>query len=382
VHQGEEAIEGRNVKEPERSRVKSEDLELFGFSPFNPSHLQTFRLSDGRHTMKAMVLDHTDDVSTSPLRLHDRPIPVPHAGQVLVKIRVCGVCRTDLHVVEGELPNVALPLIPGHQAVGTVVEVGAKVSEVKKGDRVGIAWLQGTCGRCEFCTSGRENLCLQASFTGYQVDGGYAEYAVVPARFAYPIPSIFSDEEAAPLLCAGIIGYRALRLSGIKPGQRLGLYGFGASAHIAIQIARHWGCRVYVSSLKPEHQELARQLGAVWIGRAMEMPPDKLHGSIIFAPAGELVPPALRALDRGGTVALAGIHMSAIPSLDYDRDVFGERVIRSVTANTRQDGVDLLREAAAIPITPHTVRFPLEEANRALQELKAGTFQGAAVLTI
>ena len=332
--------------------------------------------------MKAMVLNQTNDVSTSPLRLHERSIPVPNAGQILVKIHVCGVCRTDLHVVEGELPDVALPLIPGHQAVGTVVRVGAKVSEIKEGDRVGIAWLQGTCGRCEFCTSGRENLCLQASFTGYQVDGGYAEYAVVPAQFAYPIPSVFSDEEAAPLLCAGIIGYRALRLSGIKPGQRLGLYGFGASAHIAIQIARHWGCRVYVSSLKPEHQELARQLGAAWVGGAMEMPPDKLHGSIIFAPAGELVPPALRALDRGGTVALAGIHMSAIPSLDYDRDVFGERVIRSVTANTRQDGIDLLREAAAFPIKPHTVRFPLEQANRALQELKAGTFQGAAVLTM
>jgi propanol-preferring alcohol dehydrogenase len=332
--------------------------------------------------MKTMVLDHTNDVSTSPLRLHDRPIPLPKAGQVLVKIHVCGVCRTDLHVVEGELPDIALPLVPGHQAVGTVVQLGAKGLAIKEGDRVGIAWLQGTCGQCEFCTSGRENLCLQASFTGYQVDGGYAEYAAVSARFAYPIPTIFSDEEAAPLLCAGIIGYRALRLSGIKPGQRLGLYGFGSSAHIAIQIARHWGCQVYVSSLKPEHQALAKRLGAVWVGGATEMPPDKLHGSIIFAPAGELVPPALRALDRGGTLALAGIHMSPIPSLDYDRDVFGERVIRSVTANTRQDGIDLLREAAAIPIKPHTVRFPLEEANRALQELKSGTFQGAAVLTM
>ncbi|MFY4728854.1 zinc-dependent alcohol dehydrogenase family protein [Nitrospira sp. BLG_2] len=332
--------------------------------------------------MKAMVLDHINDVSTSPLRLHDRPIPVPKAGQVLVKVHVCGVCRTDLHVVEGDLPDIPLPLIPGHQAIGTVMQVGSKVSEIKEGERVGIAWLQGTCGQCEFCTSGRENLCLQAKFTGYQVDGGYAEYAALSAGFAYPIPSIFSDDDAAPLLCAGIIGYRALRLSGIKPGQRLGLYGFGASAHIAIQIARHWGCQVYVSSLKSEHQALARELGAVWVGGSTEMPPDKLHGSIIFAPAGELVPPALRALDRGGTLALAGIHMSPIPPLDYDRDVFGERVIRSVTANTRQDGIDLLREAAAIPIKPHTVRFPLEEANHALQELKAGNFQGAAVLTM
>lgn len=332
--------------------------------------------------MKAMVLNHTSDISNNPLQLQNRPTPVPEADQVLVKIHVCAVCRTDLHVVEGELPDIPFLLIPGHQAIGTVMQVGSKVSEVKEGDRIGIAWLQGTCGQCEFCTDGRENLCLNAKFTGYQVDGGYAEYAVVPARFAYPIPPIFSDEDAAPLLCAGIIGYRALRLSGIKPGQRLGLYGFGASAHIAIQIARHWGCQVYVSSLKREHQELARQLGAVWVGGATEMPPDKLHGSIIFAPAGELVPPALRALDRGGTLALAGIHMSPIPALNYDRDVFGERVIRSVTANTRQDGIDLLREAAAIPIKPHTVRFPLEQANRALQELKAGSFQGAAVLTM
>ena len=332
--------------------------------------------------MKAMVIDQTNDVSHNPLRLHDRPIPIPNADQVLVKIHVCGVCRTDLHVVEGELPHVTLPLIPGHQAVGTVVRIGSTVQEIREGDRVGIAWLQRTCGECEFCASGRENLCLHAIFTGYQVNGGYAEYAVVPARFAYPIPPSFSDEEAAPLLCAGIIGYRALRLSGLKPGQRLGLYGFGASAHIAIQIARYWGCQVYVSSLKAEHQALAKQLGAVWVGGAADVPPDKLHSSIIFAPAGELVPPALRALDRGGTLALAGIHMSRIPSLDYDRDVFGERVIRSVTANTRQDGIDLLREAAAIPIKPRTVRFPLEEANQALQALKAGSFQGAAVLAM
>jgi propanol-preferring alcohol dehydrogenase len=285
-------------------------------------------------------------------------------------------------VVEGELADIALPIIPGHQAVGTIAQTGSLVADLREGDRVGIAWLQGTCERCEFCTSGRENLCAKARFTGYQVDGGYAEYAVVPARFAYPIPPVFSDDEAAPLLCAGIIGYRALRLSGIKPGQRLGLYGFGASAHIAIQLARHRGCQVYVSSLKAEHQALARQLGAVWVGGSNDMPPDRLHGSIIFAPAGELVPPALRALERGGTLALAGIHMSPIPSLDYDREVFGERVIRSVTANTRQDGLDLLREAAAIPIKPHTVRFRLDEANRALQALKAGAFQGAAVISM
>lgn len=332
--------------------------------------------------MNAMVLSRTGDVSGNPLEIRECATPTPGPSQVLIKVHVCGVCRTDLHVVEGELPDVTLPVIPGHQVVGTVAQIGRDVRDMQEGDRVGIAWLQDTCRHCEFCTSGRENLCETARFTGYQVDGGYAEYAIVPAHFAYPIPSVFSDDEAAPLLCAGIIGYRALRLSGIRPGQRLGLYGFGASAHIAIQIARHWGCQVYVSSLKAEHQALARQLGAVWVGGAQEMPPDKLHGSIIFAPAGELVPRALHALERGGTLALAGIHMSPIPSLNYDRDVFGERVIRSVTANTRQDGLDLLREAAAIPIKPRTVRFPLAEANQALQALKAGTFQGAAVLAM
>ncbi|MGH7183477.1 MAG: zinc-dependent alcohol dehydrogenase family protein [Nitrospiraceae bacterium] len=332
--------------------------------------------------MKAMVLTHTADVASNPLQLHELPTPAPGPGEVLVRITICGVCRTDLHVIEGELPNPMLPLIPGHQAVGVVSRVGSGVTERALGERVGIAWLQHTCGSCEFCLSGRENLCERAKFTGYQVDGGYAEYALVPAAFAYPIPPIFSDEEAAPLLCAGIIGYRALRLSGIQPGQRLGLYGFGASAHIAIQIAHHWGCRVYVSSLKPEHQRLARELGAAWVGGSMERPPDKLHSSIIFAPAGELVPPALRSLERGGTLALAGIHMTSLPSLDYDREVFGERILRSVTANTRQDGIDLLREAAAIPIKPHTVRFSLKEANQALHALKSGSFQGAAVLSI
>jgi propanol-preferring alcohol dehydrogenase len=260
--------------------------------------------------------------------------------------------------------------------------VGRDVRKVKEGDRVGIAWLQGTCGRCEFCLAGRENLCVQTTFTGYHVDGGYAEYATVRAEFAYAIPAAFSDEEAAPLLCAGIIGYRALRLSEVKPGQRLGLYGFGASAHITIQVARHWGCTVFVCSLREEHRTLARALGAAWVGGAAEAPPEKLHGAIMFAPAGELVPPALRALRRGGTLAIAGIHMSPIPALDYDRDLFGERTLRSVTANTKQDGLDLLREAAAIPIRPHTQPFKLQDANAALQALKAGTIQGAAVLHI
>jgi propanol-preferring alcohol dehydrogenase len=332
--------------------------------------------------MKAMVLGTTGDVAGDPLRLDDVPMPEPGPGEVLVRISVCGICRTDLHVVEGELERPKLPLIPGHQAVGLISRVGSGVNERTIGERVGVAWLQGTCGRCDFCRNGRENLCLSARFTGYQIDGGYAEYTVVPAVFAYPIPPTFSDEEAAPLLCAGIIGYRALRLSQIQPGQRLGLYGFGASAHIAIQLARHWGCEVYVCSLKPSHQALARDLGAAWVGGASDTPPVRLHASIMFAPAGPLVIPALRALERGGTLALAGIHMSTIPPLEYDRDLFGERVIRSVTANTRQDGLDLLREAAAIPIRPRTQRFPLEQANRALQALKSGAINGAGVLTI
>lgn len=332
--------------------------------------------------MRAMRLEHSADAGANPLTLRDVPIPDPGPGLVRVQVRVCGVCRTDLHIVEGELPPAKHPIVPGHEVVGIVDRLGADVPTLKEGDRVGVAWLQGTCGRCEFCVSGRENLCAQATFTGYHVDGGYAEYLVVPAAFAYPIPTAFSDEEAAPLLCAGIIGYRALRLSGVKPGQRLGLYGFGASAHITIQVARHWGCPVYVCSLREGHRALARELGAVWVGGATDPPPDKLHGSIIFAPAGELVPPALRALEKGGTLALAGIHMSPIPMIDYDRDLFGERMIRSVTANTKQDGLDLLREAAAIPIRPHTQRFRLEEANQALQMLKAGTISGAGVLAV
>jgi alcohol dehydrogenase, propanol-preferring len=332
--------------------------------------------------MKAMVLGTPGDVAGDPLRLHDVPMPEPGPGEVLVRVSVCGICRTDLHVIEGELERPKLPLIPGHQAVGLISRLGSGVNGRTIGERVGIAWLQGTCGQCEYCRSGRENLCLSARFTGYQTDGGYAEYAVLPAAFAYPIPSAFSDEEAAPLLCAGIIGYRALRLSQIQPGQRLGLYGFGASAHIAIQLARHWGCEVYVCSLKPSHQALARDLGAAWVGGASEAPPVRLHASIMFAPAGQLVIPALRALERGGTLALAGIHMSTIPPLEYDRDLFGERVIRSVTANTRQDGLDLLREAAAIPLRPRTQRFPFDQANRALQALKSGAINGAGVLAI
>ncbi len=332
--------------------------------------------------MRAMVLEKPADVQAGPLVLRDVPVPEPGPGRVRVRVQVCGVCRTDLHIVEGELPQAKRPVVPGHEVVGIVDQVGKGVSTVREGDRVGVAWLQETCGRCEFCRAGRENLCGQARFTGYHVDGGYAEYLLVPAVFVYPLPPALSDDETAPLLCAGIIGYRALRLSGVKPGQRLGLYGFGASAHITIQVARHWGCAVYVCSLRDQHRTLARELGAVWVGEATDMPPDKLHGAIIFAPAGDIVPPALRALEKGGTVAIAGIHLTPIPAIDYDRDLFQERILRSVTANTRQDAVDLLREAAAIPIRPRIQRFRLEEANVALQALKAGNINGAGVLKI
>jgi propanol-preferring alcohol dehydrogenase len=332
--------------------------------------------------MRVMALHRSADVRSNPLVEEERPVPEPQAGQVRIRIHVCGVCRTDLHVVEGDLPEATLPIVPGHEAAGVIDRLGPGVRGLQEGDRVGIAWLQQTCGRCRFCTSGRSNLCLTPTFTGYHVDGGYAEYAVLPAEYAYPLPPAFSDEQAAPLLCAGIIGYRALRLSEIKPGQRLGLYGFGASAHIAIQVARHWRCQVYVCSLREEHRRLARELGAIWVGTATEMPPEKLHSAILFAPAGEIVSPALRALDRGGTLAIAGIHLSPIPPIDYDADLFGERTIRSVTANTKADGVDLLNIAASIPIRTHTERFPLGQANLALQQLKEGTIQGAAVLAV
>jgi alcohol dehydrogenase, propanol-preferring len=332
--------------------------------------------------MKAMVLQRPGDVSGKPLQLKNLPLPEPAAGEVRVRVRVCGVCRTDLHIVEGELPSARPSVVPGHEVVGIVDRTGSAVQSIREGDRVGIAWLQATCGRCEFCRSGRQNLCGDAVFTGYHRDGGYAEYAMVPEDFAYPLPREFGDPEAAPLLCAGIIGYRALRLSSVKPGERLGLYGFGASAHITIQVARHWGCQVYVCSLREEHRALARELGAVWVGGAMDPPPDKLHGAILFAPAGELVPPALRALDRGGTLAIAGIHLSPIPGIAYDRELFGERALRSVTANTKQDGLELLREAAAIPIRAHTRSFRLEEANEALQVLKEGAIKGAGILSM
>lgn len=318
-------------------------------------------------------------MKTNPLEYGDVPTPEPAADEVLVRVRACGVCRTDLHVVEGELPPRKTPVIPGHQIVGVIEQMGERARRFRTGDRVGIAWLHRTCGACEYCRSGKENLCERASFTGYTDDGGYAEYAAAPEAFVYPIPASFADLDAAPLLCAGIIGFRSLRLSGIETGGRLGLYGFGAAAHVAIQVARHWGAEVYAFTRGLEHRKLALDLGAAWAGDSNDTPPRPLDSAIIFAPAGELVPAALRVLKKGATLALAGIHMSPIPEMDYSL-LYHERVVRSVANNTRQDGEDFLRVAAAIPIRTSVQVFPLEEANHALNALKNDQVRGAAVI--
>lgn len=329
--------------------------------------------------MKAARLRAPAPVKTNPLEYGDVPTPEPAADEVLVRVRACGVCRTDLHVVEGELPPRKTPVIPGHQIVGVIEQMGERARRFRTGDRVGIAWLHRTCGACEYCRSGKENLCERASFTGYTDDGGYAEYAAAPEAFVYPIPASFADLDAAPLLCAGIIGFRSLRLSGIETGGRLGLYGFGAAAHVAIQVARHWGAEVYAFTRGLEHRKLALDLGAAWAGDSNDTPPRPLDSAIIFAPAGELVPAALRVLKKGATLALAGIHMSPIPEMDYSL-LYHERVVRSVANNTRQDGEDFLRVAAAIPIRTSVQVFPLEEANHALNALKNDQVRGAAVI--
>lgn len=332
--------------------------------------------------MDAMVLKEARPVAEGPLEEAELPQPEPGRGEALLRVAFCGVCHTDLHTVEGELKPKRLPIVPGHQAVGRVESLGEGCSRLKEGQRVGVAWLHEACGECSYCARGMENLCPKARFTGLDADGGYAQYLKVPEAFAYPLPAGFSDREAAPLLCAGIIGYRALKLSGASAGGRLGLYGFGASAHLTIQVALHKGCEVYVFSRTAEHRALAEELGASWVGEAKDTPPKKLDGSIIFAPAGWIVPEALRVTERGGTVALAGIHMSPIPSLDYASHLYHERVLRSVANSTRLDGEEFLKIAAQIPIRAETTLYPLGEANRALQELKAGQISGAAVLEI
>jgi propanol-preferring alcohol dehydrogenase len=325
--------------------------------------------------MRAMILERAGE----PLRTAEVPLPEPGAGQVLLRVRCCAVCRTDLHVVDRDLPNPDLPLIPGHQIVGVVEKTGEHTDGFTVGDRVGVPWLGWTDGECRYCLSGRENLCENARFTGYQIDGGYAEYAVADARFCFPIPNGYPDLQAAPLLCAGLIGHRSLRLT-CDP-ERLGLYGFGASAHIVAQVAAHENRRVFAftSPGDDEAQEFARDLGAEWAGSSEEAPPEELDAAIIFAPVGALVPAALGAVARGGTVVCAGIHMSDIPSFPYEL-LWGERSVRSVANLTRQDGQEFLALAPKVPVHTEVVPFPLEKANEALQTLRDGKIRGAAVL--
>ena len=331
--------------------------------------------------MRAMILEKPRPVAENPLSECDLPIPEPGPAEIRLRVRACGVCHTDLHTVEGDLPLPVLPVVPGHQIVGTVDAVGDRVDRFSPGDRVGMPWLHSTCGACDYCTQGKENLCDTARFTGLHVDGGYAEYTIAQAEFSYLLPHDFPDIQAAPLLCAGIIGYRALRLSDAEPGCKLGLYGFGASAHVTIQIARHLGCEVYVFSRSEEHRKHAEELGAKWMGRAEDTPPKEMDSAIIFAPAGSLVPQALRVLRKGGTLALAGIHMSPIPQMDYSL-IYGERTVRSVANSTRKDAEGLLGLAAEIPIRTDVETFSLDEANLVLQRLKKAEIRGAAVLEV
>jgi len=334
--------------------------------------------------MKACVLKSPARIDSRPLEFQETRTPAPGDDELLLRVNACGICRTDLHIVEGDLAPRRPRVIPGHQVVGEVAALGADVKSFAPGQRVGVAWLHRTCGQCRYCRTGRENLCERAEFTGWTTNGGYAEYVVAPAGFVYSLPDGFDDLQAAPLLCAGIIGYRSLRLTGIEEGKwsgaRLGIYGFGAAGHVVIQIARARGAEVYVCTRDRErHQKLASELGATWVGGAADEPPVKLDGSIIFAPAGELVPVALKALDKGGVLVLGGIHMSTIPSFEYSL-IYGERIVRSVANNTREDGREFLAEAARIPVRTSVQTFALEEANDALIALKHDAIRGAGVL--
>jgi propanol-preferring alcohol dehydrogenase len=312
----------------------------------------------------------------------EREVPRPAADEVLVRVHTCGVCRTDLHLADGDLAPRAPLRVPGHEVVGTVVERGTDAGRFAPGDRLGVAWLRRTCGRCRMCRTGRENLCRASEYTGWDVDGGFAEYAVVPEAFAYRLPQGLTDVEAAPLLCSGIIGYRALRRSALPPGGRLGLYGFGASAHLTAQLAIAQGAQVHVLTRGESARRLAAELGAASVGGPEDSPPVPLDSAILFAPAGELVPVALAALDQGGTLAVAGIHLSDIPAIDYDRELFRERTLTSVTANTRADGEALIRLAVALGIRPRVRSVPWEDADGALEHLAGGDVSGAAVLTV
>ena len=332
--------------------------------------------------MRAWVLSRPGMIEQAPLSLREVGDPVPGFGQIAVEVSVCGVCRTDLHVVEGELPPRRPAVIPGHQIVGRVCALGDGTRRFAKGQRVGIAWLWRACGRCEYCAASTENLCRSPRFTGWDENGGFAERVCVPEDFAYALPDALDDVAVAPLLCAGIIGYRALRRSGIRPRGRLGLYGFGSSAHISLQVAKTWDCRIFVVTREATHRALARELGAEWAGDLGDPPPEKLDAAVLFAPVGTLVPVALAALRSGGTLACAGIHMSEIPPLEYAAHLFGERTLTSVTANTRADGRELLEIAARASIRPRTTEFAFADANRALLALKQGLIAGSGVLRV
>ncbi|MCI0141873.1 zinc-dependent alcohol dehydrogenase family protein [Arthrobacter bambusae] len=332
--------------------------------------------------MRAWWVREPGPMESRPLVWGERADPRPGRRELLVSVRACGVCRTDLHLAEGDLAPRRPNVVPGHEAVGTVSETGDGCVRSRRGDRVGVAWLGGTCGSCAHCRRGDENLCLSPVFTGWDRDGGYAEQLTVSEDFAYAIPPRFSDEQAAPLLCSGIIGYRALKRAELPPGGRLGIYGFGGSAHLTAQMARHQGAQVYVMTRSESARELARELGAVFVGDAYDSPPDPLDSAILFAPVGDLVPVALKALDRGGSLAIAGIHLSDIPPLNYSADLFHERQLRSVTANTRADGEEFWSLAADIPLAPTTTAYPLAEADTALQDLANDRITGAAVLIV
>ena len=329
---------------------------------------------------RAWVVDKPAPIADGPLRRVEREVPEPGPGRIRVAISCCGVCRTDLHLAEGDLPPRRPGVTPGHEVVGRVDALGPGVDRFALDARVGVPWLGGTDGTCRFCLSDRENLCLAPTFTGWDVDGGYADYCLVEADYAYALPDGIDDEHAAPLLCAGIIGYRALRTSNLPSGGALGIYGFGGSAHLAAQVALHEGARVHVMTRGSRNRELATTLGVDSVAGPQDSPPEPLDAAILFAPAGELVPVALRALDRGGTLAVAGIYLSNIPELDYDRDLFQERELRSVTANTRSDGEQFLALAAKFDLRVATTGYPMSDAPRALADLSAGAFSGAAVL--
>jgi len=331
--------------------------------------------------MQAWSVRQPGPMSTTPLVLTEKPVPAADGHEILVRVSACGVCRTDLHVTEGDLPVHQVGVSPGHEVVGRVVEVGPLVGEFSPGDRIGVAWLRHTCGECSYCRKDAENLCPHSLYTGWDADGGYAEYTVVDARYAYRLPAGYDDQTLAPLLCAGIIGFRALRRSGLEPGGRLGIYGFGGSAHLTAQVAiAEYGARVHVLTRSARARQLALRLGADSVADAYGQPPEKLDAAIIFAPAGDLVPVALRALDRGGVLAVAGIHLSDVPTLNYQNDLFYERQLRSVTANTRQDGVDFLALAERHHLEVTTQPYPFAKADRALADLASGRVRGAAVL--